>query len=356
MCTIRDGNTCLCALDQSYVFVHHLIHQWLILRQTLFMFIARIIFFRLHESPRYLVHAGRPQEALQSLQLISRFNGSELPIELSDVQDHHYPHIEDTDPGGPAAGADSPGSGARTRVDSRTIFDANIIEDRLDSPAELDSRNANGENLRRGSTRPTLVTAYSSMGATPVLDSHAFDGPGATTFPQTITSVRRSYDNELPVTPAKNSSTDPEFDDADVRQGAPRRRLSEVSTTSRISSVCERRIHRAVPRWIGKPLAAWWSRVSMVLAPEWLRTTVLVWAVWWAMAFGEFASHDHFVLYFDAHSWTYPAFTMFNVFLPKLLETRMGPGKAQTLEESLWDVAIFTLGGCPGPLVCTPLC
>lgn len=47
---------------------------------------------------------------------------------------------------------------------------------------------------------------------------------------------------------------------------------------------------------------------------------------------------------------------MFNVFLPKLLETRMGPGKTQTLEESLWDVAIFTLGGCPGALVRAAIC
>lgn len=34
----------------------------------------------------------------------------------------------------------------------------------------------------------------------------------------------------------------------------------------------------------------------------------------------------------------------------------MGPGKTQTLEESLWDVAIFTLGGCPGALVRAAIC
>ena len=42
---------------------------------------------------------------------------------------------------------------------------------------------------------------------------------------------------------------------------------------------------------------------------------------------------------------------MFNVFLPKLLETRSSSGVPQTLEESLWDVMIFTLGGCPGAIV-----
>ncbi|KAF9807243.1 hypothetical protein IEO21_08295 [Rhodonia placenta] len=55
---------------------------------TLSMFLARIVFFRLHESPRYLVHAGRQQEALESLQLIARFNGDDLDLGLEDVQDH----------------------------------------------------------------------------------------------------------------------------------------------------------------------------------------------------------------------------------------------------------------------------
>ena len=59
---------------------------------------------------------------------------------------------------------------------------------------------------------------------------------------------------------------------------------------------------------------------------------------------------------------------MFNVFLPKLLEmTEAGrdddssagaveaaavmTAERKSLEESLWDVVIFTLGGCPGAIV-----
>lgn len=52
---------------------------------------------------------------------------------------------------------------------------------------------------------------------------------------------------------------------------------------------------------------------------------------------------------------------MFNVFFPKLLE--IGPGKdgavemtaAKTLEENLWDVMIFTIGGTPGAIVCSSI-
>src|SRR5262245_42466976 len=75
--------------------------------QTLSMFIARIVFFRLHESPRYLVHAGRPQEALESLQLISRFNGSEIDLDLEDVDDQRVMSTDDRtrDVGGDVEGS-----------------------------------------------------------------------------------------------------------------------------------------------------------------------------------------------------------------------------------------------------------
>ena len=46
---------------------------------------------------------------------------------------------------------------------------------------------------------------------------------------------------------------------------------------------------------------------------------------------------------------------MFNVYLPKLLETRSSSGEPggapKSLEDSLWDVVIYSLGGCPGAIV-----
>ncbi|KAJ7464707.1 MFS general substrate transporter [Mycena galericulata] len=162
---------------------------------TLAMFVARIVFFRLHESPRFLVHAGRPHEALEALQLIARFNGAPGlagELELADVDD---------------------------TVTARTA---------VASPQE---------DLGAGA-------GYEPIGA--------------------------------------------------------------------------KRSARWAHRWLG--------RVRMVLVPEWRRTTLLVWGAWCAMAL---------------------AYTMFNVFLPKLLESA-GP---TSIEDSLWDVLIFTLGGCPGALL-----
>ena len=48
---------------------------------------------------------------------------------------------------------------------------------------------------------------------------------------------------------------------------------------------------------------------------------------------------------------------MFNVYLPKLLEGRGGDdGATKTLQENLWDVVIYTVGGCPGAIVRRLLC
>lgn len=43
---------------------------------------------------------------------------------------------------------------------------------------------------------------------------------------------------------------------------------------------------------------------------------------------------------------------MFNVYLPKLLEMRSHADVIpKTLEQTMWEVVIFTLGGCPGAIV-----
>lgn len=45
---------------------------------------------------------------------------------------------------------------------------------------------------------------------------------------------------------------------------------------------------------------------------------------------------------------------MFNVYLPKLLEARSNSGDngaPKSLNDSLWDVVIYSVGGCPGAIV-----
>ncbi|KAF8158011.1 major facilitator superfamily domain-containing protein [Crassisporium funariophilum] len=273
---------------------------------TLSMFLARIVFFRLHESPRYLVHAGRPQDAVKSLQLISRFNGSDLSVELEDVRDHHNAPVN--------GDGESPKVDNRTRANSRTIFDASIIEDGPSPPAigpSSDSARA---------SRANLVTHYASTGETPILDTHTFNTPTTEDIP----SLPRLGERLLKETPAPT-------DEQPTRRVNTNSTINRrLSSASRRSSMYEQKVCSALPRWLRKPLWAWWDRVMMILAPEWFRTTMLVWFVWCALSLG---------------------FTMFNVFLPKILESRSNTDVPQTLEQSLWDVVIFTIGGCPGAIL-----
>src|SRR5260221_13235777 len=47
------------------------------------------------------------------------------------------------------------------------------------------------------------------------------------------------------------------------------------------------------------------------------------------------------------------AYTIFNVYFPKLVELRLGTGggKSESRLGVLWDVVIFTVGGMPGAIV-----
>ncbi|KAJ7069406.1 MFS general substrate transporter [Mycena amicta] len=172
---------------------------------TLAMFLARIVLFRLHESPRFLVHAGHPEQALETLQLIARFNGSPTlagELKLADVDD---------------------------------------------------------------------------TAAIPGLEDQAAEGHGG-------------YE-ALASTPGESTNTKPQ---------------------------------PYLASWVDR----WLVRIRMVLIPEWRRTTLLVWGAWCGMAL---------------------AYTMFNVFLPKLLESDASGDKS--ISDSLWDVLVFALGGCPGALL-----
>ncbi|OBZ68970.1 putative MFS-type transporter PB1E7.08c [Grifola frondosa] len=270
---------------------------------TLSMFLARMVFFRLHESPRFLVHAGRPQEALESLQLISRFNGSEISLGLHDVEDSVKP------PALPDAA----------------------------SPAYSDSGDA--VTHERPATRH-----YSAIGESDVvLDSHSFGPPiSAAHAPRHLRHSLHTEDQD----PRSLESVVSRSLSSSGAQSAPssgavrsHSRSRSRSSGSSHGSVCppyglKSYVSGKHSGWLRGQSWAWMERVAMVLTPEWLKTTILVWFAWFAMSL---------------------AYTMFNVFLPKLLETRSGTGDAsgapKSLTDSLWDVVIYSLGGCPGAIL-----
>jgi hypothetical protein len=222
------------------------------------MFLARMVFFRLHESPRYLVHAGRPQDALRSLQLISRFNGDNISIELEDVRDHQCHDAPVT------IEEDSSKFVVRSRANSSTPFAADVIPDGPISIA-IDPIPENSQ-----SSRSVLITDYASTRETP--------NRGDSTPEQHVLS---------------DSPTEPMLKDvaAITDESVPRNnphsiRQRREPSASRRSSVYEQKVCHALPRWLRQPLWAWVDRVMMVLAPEWLRTTVLMWLAWFTMSLG----------------------------------------------------------------------
>ncbi|KAH7924538.1 MFS general substrate transporter [Leucogyrophana mollusca] len=301
---------------------------------TLSMFLARIVFFRLHESPRFLVHAGRHQEALESLQLISRFNGSEIPLDLEDVDDRRpadanpkvnshsgsgerAPFLSTTQTVQPPTDAEPLRASPTDASPNETLFDAEGL-----GTSELHSASS-GEFLRGG--EQDGMKDYRATGESPnSLDSHSYITP-IDEVPPPGRSLARG---DSP--PAQKDSVDL----LAVPSARPRPRRPTSGRRTRTSSVVsyemKQRVGSVLPRWVRRPLLAWLDRVGMVLAPEWLKTTVLVWAVWSFMSL---------------------AYTMFNVYLPKLLETGSTDGSVKPLEDSLWDVVIFTLGGCPGAIL-----
>ncbi|KAG1723017.1 major facilitator superfamily domain-containing protein [Suillus paluster] len=277
---------------------------------TLSMFLARMVFFRLHESPRYLVHAGRHQEALESLQLISRFNGSELPLELEDVDDRPPPISEVHAPTGERVPFLPNSSSQDPRTDGETLFDA----------ADNSST----------SSDPNGTKVYQSMdeASHDALDGHLFITPVGEVPPRGQSLARGHHSRS----PSRDSESDAK-DHFSIPQPRPRPRqgTTHTRTTSVVSFEMKQRVGSVLPRWVRRPLLAWLDRVGMVLAPEWFRTTVLVWGVWFFMSL---------------------AYTMFNVYLPKLLETGSSDDTStKSLEDSLWDVLIFTMGGCPGAIL-----
>lgn len=71
--------------------------------------------------------------------------------------------------------------------------------------------------------------------------------------------------------------------------------------------------------------------IKLLLGPKWRTTTLLIWVIW---------------------TLTSVAYTMFNVFLPKFLETLGFAGEAvPTRQQVYWDYMIYSLAGVPGSVV-----
>ena len=250
------------------------------LLQTLSFFLARIVFFRLHESPRYLVHAGRHEEALVNLRKISRYNGSELPLVIEDVHDHHA--VEDAQDEEQAPFI--PRNEGRARPDARVLFDADANGEQQSSSERAPLASDIPISIPKPSPHLPERSHYDSTGSSDVpLDSHTFVTPASEIPPR----LDIETNNTLGLTPAavvkeEESPVGPVYrnERPSIRRHSCRSSLYEAKA----------KVYWALPRRIRKPLWAWLDKLSVVLGPEWRYTTLLVWAMWCSMSLGEFDS------------------------------------------------------------------
>ncbi|KAH6871577.1 hypothetical protein BKA70DRAFT_1241736 [Coprinopsis sp. MPI-PUGE-AT-0042] len=244
-------------------------------------------------------------------------------------RDHHYPDeqasLHPSLSGTPAPKLATPPT--PQRATSRTVL--------FDAAVDLEG----GAGGSRGGSRGSNEPVYASIGETPALRSRAPSVDGGR--PLRASPVEEEGSGQYPqsTTTSTVDPSDPDYQRPVIpRRPRPshlRRQSSAASRRSR-ASVHEHKFFWALPHAVRKPLWAWWDRVMSVLSPKWFRTTLLVWGACWSMSL---------------------AYTMFNAFLPKLLETRttlepeLSSASPKRLEDSLWDVVIFTIGGCPGAIL-----
>jgi hypothetical protein len=209
------------------------------------MFTARIIFFRLHESPRYLVSAGRHQEALESLQLIARFNGDDLALRLADVQD---------------------------------VFVASPVGDDDGHRRSSTHSNRSASPPTRPGRHPTRMTSETGLfNGAPVTGYESINGS-----PEDEEGERKSEDAaQHPPSPPRRARSAPQ-----LRPHSHRMSTASSMKLHEVEGFC----CGWLPGVLRRPLVGWLDRISVVLDDEWRRTTVLVWCAWFSMSLGVWPS------------------------------------------------------------------
>ncbi|KAG8889996.1 hypothetical protein FRB98_001431 [Tulasnella sp. 332] len=254
---------------------------------TLAMFLGRFILFRLYESPRYLVHTGRPAAAVHALKKITKFNGQTMSLDMKDVS-------------------------ATPRLPS-------VVFEMDDSPQPSSLKELPPIPDLKVTIPPSISYQSTASQSEPPL-------PGDYTFQTPVSEDNFVFRQEIG-SPLESSILTPQ-EGAEWRRPAqrPGRRSRGVSFAESVAPAVE----GWFTEWVLRPGAAWWKKMVSLLTPEWRRSTVLVWVAWTLMSL---------------------AYTIFNVFLPKLLESTVGDANPHSRKRAMWDVVTFTLGGCPGSLL-----
>ncbi|SNX81515.1 uncharacterized protein MEPE_00220 [Melanopsichium pennsylvanicum] len=277
--------------------------RWLLgsLAGVTVMFVsARVVFFRLLESPKYLVHAGRREEARDILQKIQNFNGGQVVnLRVEDVEDDSHRANE-----GRTDNVDLEGSAHSLREAGTSEFStySNLSRKVDKAPSDrMEATCAEEEDARDDDDDGDITTGDAS--SRPLLDEG-----------------NRSQKS-----------------DAETSNRNRNRNSSAIS--HHIASYDLPASLTWLPRTWHPSAADLVSRYTEMFSPTWKRTTILIWIIWGGMSYG---------------------FTTFNVLLPKLLESRYDdraisivstePDDA-SIHRALIDILVYSLSSLPGSLI-----
>ena len=297
--TVGDGS-CLCWASSWVEGRGFEPAEW----QNLLCSFARWGLFRLHESPRYLVTNGRQDEAVIVLQAIANFNAADIDIGCADV--------------------------VMTSPTRPVTSDKKNSE--LPTPVEGEESPLPQYTPRHSEDSGRPKTLYDSVGVGPAPPPRRAVRYGSAFYASTVgdspTAERDRGILEEDEGEYARVSTEDGAMDGEAKSIPP------LQWTSRSS-------------WMEKP-GEWWDRwsdqISKLFVPQWKRTVILMWIIWGSMAFCE---HLH------ATRGSSAAYTMFNVWLPAVLESRASGSGDDAIREALQEFVLYSLAGCPGSMVRT---
>ncbi|CDU23811.1 uncharacterized protein SPSC_02440 [Sporisorium scitamineum] len=252
---------------------------------------ARVVFFRLLESPKYLVHAGRPQEARDILQRIHRYNGgATISLRIQDVEDHGHSGVSDRGCNLESSQHSLHQHAARADEGHAGAGGQNRFRD---SYAVDEDDDAGGISGREASSRPLLNHAADA------------DEDNSRKSDEDTNSIRTRND----VCP---SSTSPDLP--------------------------------ASLSWLPKswhPSAAdLASRYSEMFSPEWKRTSLLIWIIWGGMSYG-----------FTTFNVLLPKLLEQRYDAPEHATVLSAEPDDASIRRALVDILVYSLSSLPGSLI-----
>lgn len=266
--------------------------------QSTSMFLARIVLFRLQESPKFLTAAHRHDEAVIALQRISHINGQDRIWGLMDVVDDD----SGLGHGQLRAGDEEEGKGRRTggtksEEEEGDEMDAFVLGgEEEDEHGEHDpsrhheqygnaasSHNPGSFDYNSTAESSSLHLAGANSGTTDSTNESAIDAGSAIRLEPTGLSIGHAQGQRFPP-----RGPPPSLLRHPSRTPLQSRRLASYRSGSGSGNKARKRGHSSssiswldrLPRGVRNSVDEYAERFDELFEPQWRRTTTLIWLIW----------------------------------------------------------------------------